>query len=137
MRKYDLLVPLLMAIFTGCGAGADPSGRIAVSGMVTLDGAPVTAGRVNFIPDGNTDSPAAGGAIDAEGNFNIPAVDGPKPGTYKVKFILNSGSPRDKFDRRAQKDGLEIQQSIIIAKDDAAKLQFKLTSPPTNVSKSR
>lgn len=71
------------------------------------------------------------------GNFNISAADGPKPGTYLVKFILNSGAPQDIFDKRSQKDRLEIQQSITIAAGDGAKLQFDLTRPPANTSKSR
>jgi len=54
-----LLLALGLCCADGCGGG---SGMAKVHGKVTLDGQPVAAGAVNFLPvDGNT--PTAGGVI--------------------------------------------------------------------------
>lgn len=116
---------MLIVVSNGCGFGGVASGRVAVSGVVTLDGTPVTAGRINFIPDGNNDSPAAGGTIDASGRYRLPVSDGPMPGTYVVRIVLG-GMKRTTFIGENLKT---FEKSATIAAGNATEMNFDLTSP--------
>lgn len=60
------LAPLLLALVTGCGGGQMPLAH--VSGVVTLDGSPLTGAKVTFLPQAG---PAASGALDAQGRFEL------------------------------------------------------------------
>jgi hypothetical protein len=71
----------------GCGA---PS-TAALTGKVTLDGAPVTAGNIVFLPQG--EGPKAAAAI-VEGNYTIPAEVGLKPGVYRVEVSWHKPTGR-------------------------------------------
>lgn len=64
-----------------------------VTGTVTLDGAPLTSGQIQFIPDGDTGGPTAGATIE-NGAYTIPAVKaGLKThGTYAVKITAMKGN---------------------------------------------
>ncbi|MEX0725610.1 MAG: hypothetical protein WEB58_07530 [Planctomycetaceae bacterium] len=71
--------------FLGCG-GTDGPTTVAVSGTVTLNGQPLTAGRVRFMPDA-PDGQMAFGDIDSSGNYVLSTKnpgDGIIPGSYKV-----------------------------------------------------
>jgi hypothetical protein len=65
----------------GCSSGED---RVAVAGKVELDGRPLEAGSITFLPQPGTSSPSAGAQI-AGGTYRIPAEGGPKPGVYRVQ----------------------------------------------------
>lgn len=74
----------------GCGGGdaGGPRG-VAVSGTVTLDGAPLDHGTVLIKWKGN----AAGGEI-ANGKFAIPANVGPIPGKHRVEISSLEGGTK-------------------------------------------
>jgi hypothetical protein len=74
---------LIVFLVSGCGSG-DRLG-VAVSGNVTLDGAPLKDGMISFIPDATTESPTAGASIE-DGKFSIPRQGGPLPGKYRVEI---------------------------------------------------
>ncbi|MDG3002533.1 hypothetical protein [Paludisphaera mucosa] len=66
----------------GCGEGG-PS-RLPVSGKVSLDGKPLTTGKVTFVPlDGTTASVAE----IRDGAFQADRSAGPSPGRYQVEII--------------------------------------------------
>ena len=67
----------------GCG-GADPNGRLPVTGTVTLDGKPLPDGSLTLVPTG--DGPAVGATID-RGSFTIARGEGPPPGAYRVEIL--------------------------------------------------
>jgi hypothetical protein len=74
---------LAVGLFAGCGQ-ANPLGRKALSGAVTLDGAPLDQGNIEFHPmfEGGVQS---GGRI-VSGRYSIPAHEGVTPGTYRVSI---------------------------------------------------
>ena len=77
------LAMLLATIASGCGPG-NPLGRKAVSGTVTLDGAPLAAGSIMFEPQGSQG--ALGGAAITDGKYAIATQGGLPPGTYLVRI---------------------------------------------------
>jgi hypothetical protein len=78
--RYVLL--FLAILSAGCGK-SDPLKRQAVSGEVTLEGAPLAAGTVTFEPkSGGTMS----GSPILAGKFEIPKEQGLSPGEYTVRL---------------------------------------------------
>ncbi|QDS98242.1 hypothetical protein [Adhaeretor mobilis] len=66
----------------GCGSGT--RGLAPVSGVVTLDGEPVTTGRIEFHPSSGR---PASGEIKSDGRYQLTTFqshDGAKPGKYRV-----------------------------------------------------
>lgn len=81
----------LLALCAGCGS-SDPLERQAVSGKVTLHGAPLDAGSIQFMPaEGHEGRGLAGGATIANGEYSIAQVRGLPPGVYKV-MIFSAGA---------------------------------------------
>jgi hypothetical protein len=84
--SLSLAIAILLAS-AGCG-DSDEFNRVAVHGVVTLNGAPIKTGRVNFIPKKGTHGPASGSEISA-GNFVIHRNRGPVPGKYLVRIQID------------------------------------------------
>lgn len=83
-----LLAVGIMPLVFGCGE-SDPLGRKAISGAVSLDGAPLAKGNVGFHPaDKGTTS--GGGTIEA-GKYSIPRPKGLPVGKYRV--TINAPKP--------------------------------------------
>lgn len=88
-----------MLAFCGCSS----SEFVPVSGQVTVDGTPVSTGRVEFFPA--TGRPAVG-RIDEEGRYELRTKepgDGARPGKYLVTITSRSvmgesQPPLDGFD---------------------------------------
>jgi len=76
-----LFCSLFAAAFLGCGPG-NPLGRKALSGTVTLDGAPLPKGAIELHP--LTDTAVQSGALIESGRYSIPASKGATPGSYRV-----------------------------------------------------
>jgi hypothetical protein len=72
-----------MVTTSGCGGGDDLP-RVAVSGSVTVGGAPVPNGVVRFAPSPGTEGPMANCMI-ADGRYRIPTDEGPVAGSYEVR----------------------------------------------------
>lgn len=75
---------LLLALAPGCGGG-NPLGRQAVSGAITLDGAPLDQGSIQFSP--HQRSGVSGGAVISAGAYQIAADKGLPPGQYLVRIF--------------------------------------------------
>lgn len=72
---------LLLA--AGCGDGRPT--RVTVSGQVLIDGKPLAAGNVKFVPDGARPS---SGKLEEGGRFTLTCYDGGDgvvPGTHRVQ----------------------------------------------------
>jgi hypothetical protein len=85
------LVPVcacLLSLLCGCGE-SDPLGRHAISGSVSLDGAPVEKGNISFHPTekGVTSS----GAVINAGKYSIAREKGLPVGEYRV--TINAPKP--------------------------------------------
>jgi hypothetical protein len=79
-----LLLPLI-AFTAGCGNGSTNQPRARVAGKITLDGEPVPAGVIEFIPLGRGQLQAQGNVRD-NGTFVIDPTGGPSAGEYKVEI---------------------------------------------------
>jgi len=96
--KYPRLAPWLagllgLAVLAGCGP-ANPLGRKAVWGNVTLDGQPLERGNISFDPVERSGGIRSGGLI-AAGAYSISAEDGLPPGKYKVRIFAAQANPPD------------------------------------------
>lgn len=80
-----LLTASVLLSAPGCGPkGPRP---VPVSGMVTIDGQPLTGGFIRIVPDGGR---PAGGKIAPDGRFALGCFtnnDGCIPGTHKVEVL--------------------------------------------------
>lgn len=72
-----------LLILTSSGCGSDTNGRVAVSGEVTLGGAPLDNGTIEIIA---ADNSSQAGATITNGAFSIPAEKGLRPGSYVIKI---------------------------------------------------
>lgn len=85
-RMSVFAVPVLIAMAAvGCGGGGPPSGRLPISGEVTLDGQPLDQGAIQFEPTDKSSKLNAGGVI-ANGKYKIGSEQGLPPGKYKVSI---------------------------------------------------
>jgi hypothetical protein len=80
-----LLTTLVLGGCTDTSGPVDPFTRVPISGTVTLDGAPLSVGTIQFDPAGDTKGPQSSGEINA-GKFTIDKVQGPVAGKYKVSI---------------------------------------------------
>jgi hypothetical protein len=76
---------LLVLLLLGCSSGPKLPPLAPVSGVVTINGAPVPRGTVQFVPEGG--GPTATGEIGADGGYTLKTagVDGAMVGTHLVK----------------------------------------------------
>jgi hypothetical protein len=94
LQVRRLASALMVLAIVGCSdktATVDTLPRRAVSGTVTLDGKPLTVGKITFSPAEKEKAvgPDVSGDI-KEGKFSIDRASGPTPGKYK---IIISGIP--------------------------------------------
>jgi hypothetical protein len=84
-RKFasSAVVLLGCVAWTACGCGGSP--RAAVQGKVTIDGAPLSEGSINFIPVDPHSAQTAGAKI-SRGEYEIAADQGLLPGEYQVQI---------------------------------------------------
>ena len=78
---------MLLAGALGCGDGRPA--RVAVSGTVLIDGAPVTRGNIKFVPEQGRPS---FGTIGPDGRFTLTCYDGTDgalPGKHRVQVDAN------------------------------------------------
>lgn len=84
---------LALAVLAGSGCGGSGSTVVPVSGVVRLDGKPLSAGRVTFWPDSGR---SASGWIDDDGRFVLGTFserDGATVGHHRVTVTPASRGP--------------------------------------------
>jgi hypothetical protein len=85
-------------LFAGCTGSTNRPKVAPVSGKVTHNGQPVTAGDVTFTPDGGTGGSAAHiatGQIEPDGTYRLTTFnsgDGAVLGTHKVTVVVRSAA---------------------------------------------
>jgi len=79
-RAAVLISALGLLLLAGCSGSG---GRRAISGTVTLDGAPLDGGSISFRPAPGNPANSAGATI-TNGAFRMTAAKGLKPGEYLV-----------------------------------------------------
>jgi hypothetical protein len=97
MRLISLWLALLL--LAGCNAkSSDPWKLTPVSGVVTLDGKPLSGATVVFVPTGTTSGVGARGRTDATGTYKLKTRfggEGTPAGEYRVvvaKLVMPDGS---------------------------------------------
>ncbi len=91
MRGYCWLL-VAIAILPGCSSAASAPKRGKVEGQVTVNGKPVTAGKIRFMA---IDPNGINAAADIkDGQFSVPAEQGPTKGKYRVEFFVPSATKR-------------------------------------------
>ncbi len=78
----------LVTAVVGCG-----SNQVSIKGRVTFDGQPVGPGSIVFVPEAAADGIKVAAPI-AEGNYEIQAERGAKPGTYRVEVSWSKKTGR-------------------------------------------
>lgn len=120
----------------GCGGG-DGLDRQAISGQVTLDGAPLESGSIRFEPvDGRG---VASGAVIIDGAYQVAAAQGLTPGTYHVSISSagNAVPAQPSMDNEAPlpeeripvRYNTETELQITIAPQGPTDFPFDLTTP--------
>lgn len=88
-----LLITALVLLVSGCSSSDDKWKKdrpktVPATGVVTLDGVPLTEAQVVAVAEGN--GTGASGMSDAEGKFSLDSFapdPGAVPGTYKVMIV--------------------------------------------------
>jgi len=83
------MAPVCFAALWLLGCSHDPLGRHAISGSVTVDGAPLAQGNISFQPTEN--QPTSSGAVVTDGKFSVPRESGLVAGKYRV--VVNAAVP--------------------------------------------
>lgn len=87
LLRYATLCAVVFPAIFGCGGQP----RSSVSGKVTFDDQPVTAGQIVFEPQGGG---RVGIAQISEGVYRMPAGQGPSVGKYVVRITANRPTGR-------------------------------------------
>ncbi len=91
--------------------GCSENARRGLEGTVVLDGKPLEAGSIAFLPQPGTKSPTVGGAI-SQGRFSIEPASGALPGTFRVEITATRSTGRTLTDPRFGKPIEETVQFI-------------------------
>ncbi len=86
------MIALAMVAAGGCGGEKDPYKRVAVSGKVTLDGAPLEAGIITFSPADGSD-PVVSAPVE-NGSYALTEKDGPQAGLHNVSILSRKTTVR-------------------------------------------
>lgn len=122
MRSFYCAVFTTLTLVIGCGGGGEkPIGRKAVSGTVSLDGAPLNRGAIDFRPDGSGAHVVGGGAVIKDGKFSIPANQGLVPGKYKVSISSPDSEGSTPAAAKSAEDQMNAVASAKIKERVAAK----------------
>lgn len=91
-RWTGWVLAALPFVLTGCGDGGPP--RYHISGTITLDGKPVPAGAISFIPVGQAEAPRGPGFCRfTGGHYESRSGRSPGSGSYRVLIDGYDGVP--------------------------------------------
>jgi hypothetical protein len=79
-----LLAGVSLCCVTGCNRGYEGARRYPLSGTVRVDGQPMEAGAISFIP-GEDKQRVSGGSI-TDGVYSVDEASGANGGKYKVEI---------------------------------------------------
>lgn len=108
--RFLSLLLLVLTTLIGCGDG------IPVSGKVTLDGEPLAAGVIKFVPAAGVDAPTTSTSI-TDGGYAFGSSDGPSAGIYAVEIYRDDPVP----------EGLDDPATFL-------EQEGKLVQPPNSVA---
>ena len=129
----------VLVVLAGCRPN---SGRLAVSGEVKLDGAPLDQGAIRLTSSG-AETLLASGAMIQNGEFYIPQEKGLLPGTYLVEIsspdtsvppVVYHGAPGEPAlpptapERIPPEYNVNSKQTVNVAADGDNHFVFEITS---------
>jgi hypothetical protein len=118
-RSICLAIMFVVFSVTGCGDGRPA--RVTVSGVVLIDGEPLSRGNIKFVPENGRPS---AGKIGQDGRFTLTCYDGADgaiPGKHRVQVSANRGisdskiewyAPRKYADFRTSEIEIEIDKPV-------------------------
>jgi hypothetical protein len=121
------LVASLCVLASACGQSGPAMGR--VSGTVTYQGKPVTAGTVSFIST-DTTRPNANGKIGADGSYTLQTTepgDGAQVGDYK---IVVSGKNPDELNNPLPGAPIKVKSALPSKYENPDTSELKATVAP-------
>lgn len=151
-ERCSLFVILVAAApLCSCGGSREQSGppTAAISGTVTLDGAPLAQGLVRFVPIEGTPGPKTTVPV-TDGRFTADRAHGPIVGRHRIEIEStdDGGYPLDDetAPQRLREAGItripfvrvpEIYNSRstlveVVTETGPNEFQFQLTTPPTS-----
>lgn len=83
LYHYFICAGMLLVV-VGCGESAGPE-RVAVQGVISVDGTPLRNGAITFVPTEGTGGPKASAKI-VHGSYELEASRGPVVGTHRVEI---------------------------------------------------
>lgn len=101
---------LALLFLAGCGGG-DGVKRVPVSGYVSIDGTPLKAGAIRFVPAGDNRGPAAVATIE-DGIYELPLENGPVSGKLRVEIDAINHLGFDIDDEQAYARAVEKGQAV-------------------------
>jgi len=128
MQRGLLLFALLLSALAAAGCGRSlPAG---VSGLVTLDGKPLSTGLVTFFPSAG---PVAYGSIDSNGRYVLRtgSTGGLEPGDYVVTVAANAAPvspPAPVGNRQYAEPILPLITPLLYAKRERTPLRATVTA---------
>lgn len=134
------LAIVLLGISAGCSS--KPSNLVKVSGIVTLDGAPLDGAKVTFYPSSGDAPPSA--VTDSAGRFQLETFDmktlksseGAAPGEYKVTVEIPTPAARNPDNPEAALQAMHMKRGGPAAPKAAPPKEAKVVHPNyTDVSK--
>lgn len=129
LRAWPALA--LVCLISGCGS--DPYGVSQVTGLVTMDGAPLPSATVSFHP---VSGRPAKGVTDQDGRYEliyIRDVRGAEPGSYTVRITTFREVAPDPVPGRVPPEPIPVRynrRSMLTAEVEAGdnEINFDLTS---------
>lgn len=112
------------------GCGEDLKGRKAVSGKVTLSGAPLTQGEIRFEPAGTQKYKTQSGGKIVNGVYSIAANFGLVPGVYAVTITSMEEVPGSRVEGKDPMD-LKVEYRDIVPPKFGSASEQKVTVTDT------
>ncbi len=119
-----------LVVLAGCTAVNDRQG---VTGVVTVDGAPLELGAISFMPHEEL-AAASSGVTVRDGRFEIPADRGLRPGRYTVQiraYRKADGASEDpQMGEQLELEELRFEETdleAIVEEDGPNHFEFALT----------
>lgn len=129
MRLSGMLAALILAASVGCNSGPEIGD---VSGVVTLDGRPVSGAKVRFIPVHQPEHPEASkmmaiGVTDSEGGYSLVIYNGPDGAVVGENRVWISTAVEDENSSK-----LVVPEKIPYEYNVSSKLMFDVPAEGTD-----
>ena len=115
-------------LLSGCGGSGD---RQSIEGIVTLDGKPLEASQITFVPQAGTKGPAAGTGIVA-GRFTVPASGSTFAGQFRVEVTATRPTGKKVIDTMMWQPVNDYEQFIPLKYNGQSKLTAEVEAGGKN-----